>query len=268
MRASTYNTTLVNEALAFVTEPSSGSTGQTSLAVNAGNKIVAKSGEKVFLFAKRSNLLYELTLTADLGRTSTCSFSSYDFDTIIQPGSVILMKQESKFDKLNNTDLYFHQSIYLTAGTNGNDYLSAFGTSSFTVNSGAQLADGNSKPNRWAAQFGIFVAPYACSLKKIKGWASTDASHAGDDAVINVWTATPNANTTTNLTIDLLKTFTLTNQNNQNYVFDLEDNPASGYPLAEGDIIFVSIRRTGTLHGSVKYYADLGFDVEMFKQPL
>ena len=267
MQASTYNRTLVNDSLAFVTEPSGGSTGQTQLAVAAGSKIVAKTGEKVFLFSKYSNLLYELTLTADLGRTTTCSFSAIDFDYIVEAGSVILMRQEPKFDKINNTDLYFHQSIYLTAGTNGNDYLSAFGTSSFTVNSGAQLADGNSKPNRWSAQFGIFVAPYACSIKKIKGMVSSDAG-SGDNAVINIWTATPNPGTTTNITIDLLKSFSFTSQNNQNHIFDVEDNPASGYPLAEGDFIFVSIIRTGSLSSGVEWYADLGFCVEMFKNPI
>ena len=267
MQASTYNRTLVNDSLAYVTEPSGGSTSQTQLAVAAGNKVVAKSGEKVFLFTKYSNLLYELTLTADLGRTTTCSFSSIDFADIVEAGSVILMRQEPKFDKINNTDLYFQQSLYLTTGTNGNDYLSAFGTSSFTVNSGAQLADGNSKPNRWSSQFGIFVAPYACSIKKIKGWSSSDAG-TGDNAVVSVWYASPNAGTTTNITIELLKSFTLTSQNNQNHIFDIEDNPASGYPLAEGDFVFVSIKRTGTKSSGVEWYADIGFCVEMFKQPI
>ena len=43
MQASTYNRTLVNDSLAFVTEPSGGSTGQTQLAVAAGSKIDAKT---------------------------------------------------------------------------------------------------------------------------------------------------------------------------------------------------------------------------------
>ena len=269
MKASTYNTTLENSSLTIVTAQSSGTTGQTSLTVRAGNKTVAKSGEKVFLFTKFSNTLYELTLTADLGKTTTCSFSSIDFDDFVAEGSVILMKQEDMFDKVNNTDLYFHQSIYLTAGTNGNDYLSAFGTSSFTVNSATTLADGNSKPNRWASQFGIFVAPYACTLKKIKGMVSSDAG-TGDDAIISIWTATPNVGSTSNLTIDLITRFSLTSQNNQNHVFDIEQDTSAlaDAQLAEGDFIFVSIRRTGSLRSGVEWYADLGFCVEMFKQPI
>ena len=268
MKASTYNTTLENSSLTIVTAQSSGTTGQTSLTVRAGNKTVAKIGEKVFLFTKFSNTLYELTLTADLGKTTTCSFSSIDFDDFVAEGSVILMPQEGMFDKVNNTDLYFHQSLYLTTGTNGNDYLSAFGSNQFSVNSGTTLSDGDSKPNRWGAQFAIFVAPYPCILKKIKGFASTDASHAGDDAVITVWQTRPNAGSTSNLTINRVTSFTLENVNNQNHLFDLEATPTENTTLAEGDIIFVSIRRTGVHNSGVKWYADLGFDIEMFKQPL
>jgi len=269
MQASTYNKTLRNSSLTFVTAQSSGISSQTSLTVKAGTKTVAKSGEKVLLFSKFSNTMYELTLTADLGKTTTCSFSSRDFDDFIDIGSVILMPQEGMFDKVNNTDLYFQQSLYLTTGTNGNDYLSAFGTSTFSVNSGTDLADGNSKPNRWASQFSIFVAPFSCTIKKIKGWATTD-SGLGDDAVISIWTATPNAGTTTNLTIDLIHSFTITSRNNQNHLFDLEQDTSAvaNAQLAEGDIVFVSIRRTGSKNGGVKYYADLGFTVEMFKQPI
>lgn len=266
MKAGTYNTTLINTSLTVVTAQSSGTTGQTSLTVRAGNKTVAKIGEKVFLFTKYSNTLYLLTLTADLGKTTTCSFSSTDFDDFIPVGSVILMPQEGMFDKVNNTDLYFHQSIYLTAGTNGNDYLSAYGTSSFSVNSATTLGDGDSKPNRWGSQFGIFVAPYPCILKKIKGWASANTA-VGDDAVITIWQTRPNAGSTSNLTINRVKAFTITSVNNQNHIFDLEDTPTENTTLAEGDIIFVSIRRTGTKAGGKSWYADIGFDIEMFKQP-
>lgn len=265
-----YITTLQNDCLTIVTVGSFGDNQTlTSLTVKAGNKTVAKSGEKVMLFCRTGGIIKELTLTADLGKTTTMSFSSTVFDCDIPVGTVVLMPQEGMFDKINNTDLYFQQSLYLTTGTNGNDYLSAFGTSTFSVNSGTDLADGNSKPNRWASQFSIFVAPFACTIKKIKGWATTD-SGLGDDAVISIWTATPNAGTTTNLTIDLVHSFTITSRNNQNHLFDLEQDTSAvaNAQLAEGDIVFVSIRRTGSKNSGVKYYADLGFTVEMFKQPI
>lgn len=267
MNLSAYENTLQNEALNIVTTSVEG-IGQSINALTVINlgKEVAFSGETVVVYTKGSQKFIYLTLSSNLGNSTTMRFDSIEIDTDIPAGSVILYSQLPRIKKINTTDLYFHQSIYLTAGTNGNDYLSAFGTSTFSVNSGASLSDGDTKPNRWASQFSIFVAPYECTLKKIKGWASTDATHAGDDAVINIWTATPNGGATTNLTIDLIHTFTAANVNNQNHLFDLEQNTTT--VLAEGDIIFVSIRRTGTLHGSVKWYADLGFDVEMNKKPL
>ena len=267
MLLNTYYQTLLNTSLTYVNADSFGDNQTlTSLTVLAGNKTVAKIGEKVFLFTKGTSRLTELTLTADLGKTTTMSFSSTTFDHDIPAGSVVLMPREGMFDKVNNTDLYFHQSIYLTAGTNGNDYLSAYGTSSFSVNSATTLGDGDSKPNRWGSQFGIFVAPYPCILKKIKGWASANTA-VGDDAVITIWQTRPNAGSTSNLTINRVKAFTITSVNNQNHIFDLEDTPTENTTLAEGDIIFVSIRRTGTKAGGKSWYADIGFDIEMFKQP-
>ena len=270
MLVDTYYTTLVNNSLTIVSTDSLGDNQTlTSLSVVAGSKVVAKNGEKVLLFAKGTGTMSELELTADLGKTTTMSFRGATFDHDIPFGSVVLMPKQENFDKVNNTDLYAQQSLHLNTGTNGNDYLSAFGTSTFSVNTATTLSDGDSKPNRWASQYGIFVAPYACTLKKIKGWASTNAG-SGDNGTISIWSATPNAGATTNFTINLVQAFALTSQNNQNHLFDLEADTGgfTNAQLAEGDILFVSIKRTGSLHGSVKWYADIGLDIEMFKQPI
>lgn len=270
MNLSAYENTLRNEALNIVTTSVEG-IGQSinTLSVLDLGKEVAFSGETVIVYAKGSQKFIYLTLSSNLGNSTTMRFNSIEVDTDIPAGSVILYSQLPRIKKINTSDLYFHQSIFLTAGTNGNDYLSAFGTSAFSVNSATTLADGNSKPNRWASQFSIFVAPNACTLKKIKGTASSDAG-SGDDCVISIWTATPNIGATTNLTIDVIHQFTLTSQNNQNHVFDLDQDTGAiaNASLLEGDIIFVSIRRTGTLSSGVEWYADLGFEVEMNKKPL
>ena len=268
MQAATYNNTLINSSLTVVTTTSTVKEGATSLTVDSGNKIVAKSGEKVFLYTKFSNDLYLLTLTADLGTSTTCSFSATDFQDFIPEGSVVLMPQEGMFDKVNNTDLYFHQSICSVDATT-NDFLSAYGSNAFTVDAGLILTDGATRRNLFSAHYSCFVAPYACTLKKIKGWANSNAG-ASEGAVITVWTATPNSNSSSDLTIDLVHAFTLTSQNDSTYVFDLEQDTSAlaDAQLAEGDIIFVSIRRTGSRLGRANWYAQIGFDAEMFKQPI
>jgi hypothetical protein len=236
----------------------------TTLPVIDVDKVVAKSGTSVMIWLKQAQVFYSLRLTADLGDSTTMTFADTTFSQNIPAGSKIYLDHNSYYEKLNSKKFYFQQSLYLTGGTNGNDYLSAYGTSSFTVNSAVTLADGNSKPNRWASQFPIYVATADCTLARIKGLCSSDAG-TGDDAVISVWKISPNIGGTSNLTINLIKAFTLTSQNNQNHLFDLEDTPSANQDLTEGQGIFVSIRRTGALNSGVEWYADIGFEITSFR---
>ena len=203
------------------------------------------------------------TLNGPVGATATdLRFSSVTFAFLIPVSSRIIYTGKNIITQAKSKRLYTQQSLYLTSGTNGNDYLSAFGTSAFSVNSATTLADGNSKPNRWAAQFSIFVAPEDCTLELVKGWASSDAG-TGDNATIKIWKASPNSSSTSNLTINLVTSFSLTSQNNQNYLFPVNSSLSSGNDFSAGDILFVSIQRSGTLAGSVEWYADIGFDFKM-----
>ena len=204
-----------------------------------------------------------ITLTGPVGATVTdLRFSSVTFAFVIPVSSRIIYTGKNIIAQAKSKRLYAHQSLFLTSGTNGNDYLSAFGTSAFSVNSATTLADGNSKPNRWASQFSIFVAPEDCTLELVKGWASSDAG-SGDNATIKIWKASPNSSSTSNLTINLVTSFSLTSQNNQNYLLPLHSALTSGNDFSAGDILFVSIQRSGTLAGSVEWYADIGFDFKM-----
>ena len=263
MRVETFEQYLQLRSLTATTTFQEAGTLTTLATFNTG-KVVAKSGDKVYLWIKQSQVSYELTLTSDLGSGDSAVFSSIAIDFNIPAGSLILFDYDNYHEKLNNKKFYFQQSLYLTAGTNGNDYLSAYGTSSFSVNSAVTLADGNTKPNRWASQFPIYVATEDCTLTKIKGLCSTDAG-ARDDAVISIWKMSPNIGGTSNLTINLIKAFTITSENNQNHLFDLEDTPSANQTLTEGQAIFVSIRRTGALNSGVEWYADIGFETTSFR---
>ena len=240
--------------LAMTTTNFSGVT--TSIAVSQYTGATIPSGSSLILISSYGQS-YGLTTSADFVRgQTTLSVSSIDIPYEVPTNSRIIINGLGILQQAERDKYYAHQSIYLTAGTNGNDYLSAFGTSTFSVNSGATLADGNSKPNRWAAQFGIFVSPSATTLTNIVGTASTDGG-TGNDAKINVWKLTPNLGATTNLTINLVKEFSITSQNNQNHVFDLSDSTLNT-SFALGDVCFVSIRRFNTLSSGVKFYVDLG----------
>lgn len=265
-----FENSLLNEALNIVTVSDEGfGRSISSLTVANLGKDVAFTGETVVIFPKGTSALIYVTLTANMGSSTTMSFSSFETNIDIPEGSVILPYGLLKHKKINTSDLYFHQSIFLTRVTNTNDHLSAYGSNAFTIDFGSILTDASSRRNFFAARYSSFVAPYACTLKKIKGWANSTAG-SNEGAVITVWSATPNSNSTTNLTIDIVQAFTLTSQNSSFYVFDLEQDTSAlaDAQLAEGDIIFVSIRRTGSRLAQADWYAQIGFDVEMIKQPI
>lgn len=264
-----FENSLLNEALNIVTVTDEGfGRSISSLTVANLGKDVAFTGETVVIFPKGTSALIYVTLTANMGSSTTMSFSSFETNIDIPEGSVILPYGLLKHKKINTTDLYFHQSIYLKQRST-NDFLSAYGSNAFTIDFGSILTDGDAERNFFAARYSSFVAPYACTLKKIKGYANSTAA-GSQGAVITVWSATPNSNSNSNLTIDLVHAFTLTSQNDSTYVFDLEQDTSAlaDAQLAEGDIIFVSIRRNGTRLEAADWYAQIGFDVEMIKQPI
>jgi len=236
----------------------------TTLTITPPGVDILKEGDEMIIVTP-FGYSATVTLSASVASTGTLlRFTSVTFPFVIPVSSRIIFTGKNTITQAKSKRLYTQQSLYLTAGTNGNDYLSAFGTSAFSVNSAATLADGNSKPNRWAAQFSIFVAPEDCTLERVKGWASTDAG-SGEDATIKIWNATPNANSTSNLTINLVTSFAISSQNNQNHLFSLNTALTSGNDFTAGDILFVSIQRSGNLNGSVKWYADIGFDFKMVR---
>jgi len=232
----------------------------TTLTITAPGIEILKAGDEVIVvtpFGYAATLTLAGTVTA---AGTTLRFTSITFAFAIPISSRIVYTGKNIITQAKTKFVYAQQSLYLTTGTNGNDYLSAYGTSSFSINTATTLSNGDSKPNRWASQYGIFVAPEACTLSKIKGFASSNVG-SGDNATISIWKTTPNADATTNLTLTLVKAFDLTSQNNQNHLFDLEDSPTSNNTLAEGDIIFVSIKRTGSISSGKSWYADIGFDI-------
>jgi hypothetical protein len=245
--------------IGVVTTAFSGAT--TSIAIGAYAGVELGTGTSLIVTGSNGQSLNVVLSSALVRGATSLSITSVDFPIEIPIGSRITINTLNVLAHGAKKSYYAQQSIYLTAGTNGNDYLSAFGTSTYSVNSAVTLSNGDSKPNRWASQYGIFIAPLGCTLRVIRGTASSDAG-TGDDCVISVWKITPNTDSTTNVTLTAIKQFTLTSQNNQNHVFGLTDAPTSNNSFAAGDVCFVSIRRTGTKAGGVKWYADVGLQFE------
>ena len=131
-----FENSLLNEALNIVTVTDEGfGRSISSLTVANLGKDVAFTGETVVIFPKGTSALIYVTLTANMGSSTTMSFSSFETNIDIPEGSVILPYGLLKHKKINTTDLYFHQSIYLKQRSK-NDFLSAYGSNAFTIDFG------------------------------------------------------------------------------------------------------------------------------------
>lgn len=250
------------------TTSDSGTGTITTLDIEAIGDTLLFKGDEIFFYSS-PNRLHRGVLDADVSATDTRitlksspETDKLHADTLLPKETQIFVYQKEIIKKAVAQYDSAHQHLYLTSGTNGNDYLMAYGTWNYSVNAATQLSDGNSKPNRWASQFGIYTATDAGSVDRILGYFSTN-SGTGDDAVVSVWSAIPNAGSSTNLTINLINATTLTSQNNQNYIHQIDVTP--NHNLVEGEIIFVSIKRTGTKASGVKWYGDLEVKVKYNK---
>jgi hypothetical protein len=249
-----------NTITVVTTEQAAGAA--TQLVIAPVGSAILKPGDEVLVVTPYG---YMAPLTLDTATSATATalrFSSFTFPFVIPVSSRIIYTGKNIITQAKTKHFYAQQPIHLStsASTNGNDYLSQYGNNRYSINTAAVLANGDSKPNRWASQYQIFTAPEACTLQKIKGYATTNAG-SGDNATISVWKTSPNEDATGNLTITLIKAFALTSQNDQNHLFDLEDSPSSDNDLAEGDIIFVSIKRTGSPVSGKVWYASVGCDI-------
>jgi hypothetical protein len=194
--------------------------------------------------------------TIQLNRTAGSSGKLNNI-TPIPRGSMVFLRDIEMLKKANKRYLNTHIHCYMTGSNNLNDRLPNFSQWNFNVNAGSILADGNSKPNRWASQFGTFIAPTSngTTIEKIIYNFSTNGGN-GHDFTFSLWKMPTDKNGNSNQTISLIDKFDCISQNDQNYVFHREFDLSES--LSAGDIIFPSIRRVNsTTSTSKKFYGDV-----------
>ena len=254
---------LFNECLAIISEPVV-SGPITLLDILAPGFTTAKNGEVVLLINSITGSSHEVTLGEDISATSTrLTISSFTVDEYIPRGSILIHKQDVKWEYIYKETTLSHLHMYQTGNTHGNDLLMNFTQFNFNVNSGAILADGDSKNNNWGARYGFFNAPHnGAQIKKIDYIFTTNAG-AGENFVFSLWKKpiTPNGTTATALT--LIDSYTITSQNNASYVFQSTVTPSASLgALTEHDVIIPSIKKEGTKVSSTKVYGDIELLIE------
>lgn len=227
-------------------------------------KTPLKSGDIINVMSFTGNLWQaEIIANADIGATSlqlnrsAGSRNKLNNITPIPKGSMVFLKDVEMLKKANKKYFNTHIHCYMTGNTHGNDILPNFSQWNFNVNAGAILADGDSKPNRWASQFATFITPTSngTTVEKIIYNMSTNGA-TGHDFEFSIWKMPTDKNGSSNQTISLVDSFACTSQDNQNYVFHREVDLTES--LSAGDVLFPSIKKTGTTStSSDKFYGDI-----------
>jgi len=256
---STYNY-LKNKSILIVTQRTSDAT-TTDLEV-AANSTAARtllfSGDKVVLIST-DGTNYDLVLSSNFNyNDSRISFVSFDFEKIIEAGSLIILNQEYYCNTLFRKNSLNHLHLYQQGNTHGNDLLMAFTQYNFNVNSGAILASGDSKGNNWGARYGFFNAPHnGCQVERINYKFTTNAG-AGEIFVFSLWKKPVTENGTTATQLTLIDSYSMTSQNNAAYVFSASITPSlADGSLNSNDVIIPSIKKEGTKVSSTKLYGDI-----------
>jgi len=118
-----------------------------------------KSGDIISVMSMSGNLWQaEIIDDVDIGDTTiqlnrtAGSSGKLNNVTPIPRGSIVFIKGLQMLKKANKKYFNTHIHCYMTGNTHGNDILPNFSQWNFNVNAGAILADGDSKPNRWATR--------------------------------------------------------------------------------------------------------------------
>jgi len=260
------NSYLYNECLAIISEPVV--TGPiTILDILAPGFTAAKNGEVVLLINAITGSSFEVTLGEDITSSLTrLTISSFTVDEYIPRGSMLIHKQDVKWDYIYKESTLSHLHMYQTGNTHGNDLLinpQDPGSGRFTQNSGTIITDGLSKNNNWGARYGFINAPHnGAQIKKIDYIFTTDAG-AGENFVFSLWKKPITPNGTTATTFTLIDSYTITSQNNASYVFQSTVTPSASLgALTEHDVIIPSIKKEGTKVSSTKVYGDIELLIE------
>jgi len=248
-----------SQSIAVVNQRSTSLTLSTlNIIPNTNTNIALVSGDEAYIVARDTGRSYKITISSDLNYNSTrLQFNSVTLDQFIPIGSVIVIDPQDLYNNIFRKRVNTHIHCYMTGNTHGNDILPNFSQWNFNVNAGAILADGDSKPNRWASQFATFVTPTSngTTVEKIIYNMSTNGA-TGHDFEFSIWKMPTDKNGSTNQTISLVDSFACTSQNNQNYVFHREFDLSES--LSAGDVLFPTIKKTGnTATSSDKFYGDI-----------
>ena len=229
-----------NEAVAVTRQTFTGTTA--ILEIFTPGTTVAKSGDVLLVMSRASGRGYEITLTSDIDATSTqARFNSVVFDATIPAGSILVYKQQDKWDKINRNYTTIHINAFFSGNNITYSFLGYGGHYNFNIGTTA-MTDGGTKGNNFGTKWSWFTALRDCVIEETNIVYSSANNSNADDAIFQLWKWTPNIDSSSALTTNLIKTHNLIGNSNVNYVQKITDTTT--YNLSQNEQLVPCFQNT------------------------
>ena len=130
----------------------------STLEIEAATTDIASTGQKLMIINRVNGEEYPITLTAPIETgDKDIYFTAITTESLIILGSIIILPQDEKWNKINTNFNSRHASFTfpIDSRTVTNDFLSRSYDAIFTTNTGTVVVDGNNYDNSWAGVYSI-----------------------------------------------------------------------------------------------------------------
>jgi len=223
---------------------------------STGTDRLLVSGDVVIVVCADTGFPIQITLNSDVTYTGAkLNFASTTVKQLIPAGSIVILDKDYKYRSLFRDYTIVTHKLYETGNTHGNtNLIDPSEPTILKVNAGSTWSDGDTLANSYINN-SIFRSPHeGFKLERVTWDVNTDAT-TGHNCEFSLWAKpiTENGNTATD--IELIDYFSITSQNDSNYVFNRDIVQTGSY---DNNVCLIpAFRKTGSTSSSDNFYATL-----------
>lgn len=236
---------LNQNVLATIDEDVIGTT--SSISILSVSTTTAKDGEQVLIISRGTGRKYNVTLSADINAASTdLKISSTTFDSLIPIGSIVVQKQQNKFESIfrKNTSFTFSMNTSRIRSLNDHCRITDF-TNAFISDIGVTLANGSTVDADFASEKSVFIVPPNGAKVEHITYSATTTQPTGSNFEVLLFELPIALNSNTAQTISLIAQESFTSPNDATKNLYGTSKPL--HNMAANTCILPVFRQTGTL---------------------
>lgn len=248
---------LRGESVAVVQNDTSSLTlSSVTIIPSTGSDRLLVSGDVVIIVCADTGFPIQITLNSDVTYTGAkLNFASTTVKQLIPAGSIVILDKDYKYRSLFRDYTIVTHKLFESGQTHGNTTLIDPSEPSYMkVNAGSTWGDGDTLANSYINN-SIFRSPHeGFKLERVTWDINTDAT-TGNNCEFSLWAKpiTENGNTATD--IELIDYFSITSQNDSNYVFNRDIVQTGSY---DNNVCLIpAFIKTGSTTSSDNFYATL-----------